>query len=60
MPSLRQAAKRLDVHHATLRRWILMGDGPKALVKPNGKRATYRILEADLIAFMNRFSKGGK
>jgi excisionase family DNA binding protein len=60
MPSLRQAAKRLDVHHATLRRWILMGEGPKAMVKPNGKRSTYRITEADLQEFIERLSKGGK
>lgn len=57
--SLRQAAKQLNVHHATLRRWIQDGEGPRAFVKP-GRRATYRIKLNDLERFISRNSAGGK
>ena len=60
MPSLRQAAQRLGVHHVTLRRWIASGEGPRALIKPNARRATIRIAEADLNTFIQRYSRGGK
>ena len=57
--SLRQAAQRLNVHHATLRRWIKDGEGPKAFVK-HGRRSTYRILVNDLEAFIQKHSRGGR
>ncbi len=55
--SLRLAAIRLNVHHATLRRWIIDGEGPRTFIK-RGRRATYRITHADLEAFIERNSKG--
>jgi predicted site-specific integrase-resolvase len=58
MPSLRSAAKIIGVHHATLRRWILNGEGPRAFMKPHPTRATYRISEKDLEAFVQKYSKG--
>jgi excisionase family DNA binding protein len=57
--SLRQAAKQLNVHHATLRRWIIDGEGPRAFIK-RGRRSTYRITATDLDAFIDRNSKGTK
>jgi excisionase family DNA binding protein len=58
--SLRQAARRLNVHHVTLRRWIKDGEGPRAFVKPGLKRSTYRILIADLDHFIRvRSGRGG-
>jgi len=60
MASLTQAAKLLQVHHSTLRRWIVAGEGPRTLIKPNGQRATYRITDADLEKFIRHYSRGGK
>ena len=60
MPSLTQAAKQLNVHHSTLRRWIMLGEGPKTLIKPNGKRSTYRITDDELRKFIERYSRGGR
>ena len=58
MASLRKAAKELGVHYTTLRRWIQLGTGPKALVKRNAKRSTYRITAKDLDEFVRRNSRG--
>jgi excisionase family DNA binding protein len=58
--SLRQAAARLNIHHATLRRWIHDGEGPRAFVKQGIRRSTYRIVGSDLQNFIDRNSKGGK
>jgi predicted site-specific integrase-resolvase len=58
MASLRQAAIKLGVHYTTLRRWIQLGTGPKALIKRNAKRSTYRISAKDLDEFVQRNSKG--
>ena len=58
MASLRQAAKELGVHYTTLRRWIQFGTGPKAFIKRNAKRSTYRISAKDLEEFVRRNSKG--
>jgi excisionase family DNA binding protein len=58
--TLRKAAKKLNVHHATLRRWIQDGEGPRTSVKQNTRRATYRIKVADLDDFIRRHSRGGK
>jgi excisionase family DNA binding protein len=57
--SLQQAAQRIGVHRTTLRRWIVLGEGPRTFIK-NGRRSTYRIAVADLDAFVGRSSKGGK
>jgi excisionase family DNA binding protein len=56
--SLRQAATKLGVHYTTLRRWIQLGTGPRALIKKNAKRSTYRIAAKDLDEFIRRHSKG--
>lgn len=58
MASLRQAAKQLGVHYTTLRRWIHTGTGPRALIKRNRKRSTYRITAKDLDEFVRRNSRG--
>jgi excisionase family DNA binding protein len=57
--TLRQAAKRLNVHHATLRRWIIDGEGPHTFVKPGRARSTYRITIQSLEDFIRRNSRGG-
>jgi excisionase family DNA binding protein len=57
--SLRQAAKTLSIHHATLRRWIQDGEGPKTFIKV-GRRSTYRIQKSDLELYIARRSRGGK
>jgi excisionase family DNA binding protein len=57
--TLRQAAKRLNVHHATLRRWIIDGEGPRAFVKVGRTRSTYRITTHSLEDFIRRNSRGG-
>ena len=58
--NLREAAERLNVHPETLKRWIVMGEGPKTFIKPSTKRPTYRIKVSDLETFMNRNSRGGR
>jgi excisionase family DNA binding protein len=58
--TLRQAAKRLNVHHTTLRRWVQDGEGPRTFVKPGLRRSTYRITAQSLEEFIRRNSVGGK
>lgn len=57
--TLRKAAARVGVHHATLGRWIRNGEGPRAFIKP-GVRSVIRIREVDLETFIRRFSRGGR
>ena len=40
--TLRKAAARVGVHHATLARWIKDGEGPRAFIK-RGRRNCVRI-----------------
>jgi excisionase family DNA binding protein len=55
--TLRAAARRLGVHHATLRRWIQDGEGPRTFIK-QGRRCTYRIAPTALETFIEQNSKG--
>lgn len=57
--SLRTAAKRLGIHHATLARWIRDGEGPRAFIKP-GRRSCVRIYQSDLESYIRRYSRGGR
>ncbi|HEX8911943.1 MAG TPA: helix-turn-helix domain-containing protein [Humisphaera sp.] len=58
--TLRQAAKELGVHPATLARWIRDGEGPRALIKPGRTRSVIRIRQVDLLDFIRRNSRGGR
>jgi len=57
--SLREAAKHVGVHHATLARWIRDGEGPRAFIK-SGRRTVIRIQQIDLDSFIRRNSRGGR
>ena len=56
--NLRQAAELLGIHHATLRRWIDDGIGPRAFIHHNTQRATIRITATELAAFQRSNSRG--
>jgi hypothetical protein len=57
--TLRRAAKEIGIHHATLSRWIRLGEGPRAFIKP-GQRSCYRIRRIDLDLFLQQNSRGGR
>lgn len=58
--TLRNAARQIGVSHATLRRWIHDGEGPRTFIKPGPHRSTYRIQKRDLDFFIQQRCKGGR
>jgi excisionase family DNA binding protein len=58
--TLRKAAQEIGVSHATLRRWIHDGEGPRTFIKPGLPRSIYRIQRRDLELYIQQRSKGGR
>ncbi len=57
--SLRKAALKLGIHHNTLKKWIVDGEGPKAFVKPGVHRDVIRIMPEELDRYIRVNSLGG-
>lgn len=51
MLSIKEVAKRLQVDHTTVHRWVQQGHFPSAHKAGPGLTSPYRIPEEDVIAF---------
>ena len=58
--TLSEAARRIGIHPATLKRWIEDGEGPPALIKRGHAKDTIRIQPTKLEDWIERNSRGSR